>query len=343
MRTNKILVSVIVPMYNSKKTIERCIISILTQTYQNFEIVIIDNGSTDNSYDAIRHIEDKRIRYVRTSKKGVGAARNIGIRESVGEYVSFCDADDEYASTFLESMVNSAISNDVNIVKCGVTKIGPNSKSIEECLYGLDGKIFSTKNKNEAEMLYNLFFRDNHNQIQCTAPSLFIKKDVLIQNNIAFDETVCMMEDVLFYADLFKTGERVFFLGASLYHYKYNPDSATHAKNNYKKIVDGAILSCAKLHQRLGEDPDMDIKYLRIVFHYMDCEYSANGNFYIPEKLKDIAERASMSSNNRLWSAIAIVIANKRLSQIRILFRLRRLRLKIKNSAMILHKEEIAQ
>lgn len=103
-------VSVVIPTYNRAHLIGRAIQSVLDQTFQNFEIIIIDDGSTDNTEELIKELEkkDKRIRYIRHEKnKGPAAARNTGIKVARGEYIAFQDSDDEWFPDKLEKQMKS--------------------------------------------------------------------------------------------------------------------------------------------------------------------------------------------------------------------------------------------
>ena len=95
------MISVIIPLYNKEKQIANAIDSVLKQSYQDFEIVVVNDGSTDKSVDEVRNIKDNRIRLYEQSNAGVSAARNHGISEAKGEFVAFLDADDEWLPTYL--------------------------------------------------------------------------------------------------------------------------------------------------------------------------------------------------------------------------------------------------
>lgn len=99
-------ISIVIPLYNKQDTILSTIDSVLRQTHQDFEIVVVDDGSSDNSLKLIKGIEDARIRVVTQSNAGVSAARNRGIKESQGEFIAFLDADDEWDTNYLETQVN---------------------------------------------------------------------------------------------------------------------------------------------------------------------------------------------------------------------------------------------
>lgn len=96
-------ISIIMPVYNRSKVIERAINSVLGQSYTNFELIIVDDCSTDNTFEIISQISDSRVKVFRLDKNsGAAAARNYGIRQSSGRYISFLDSDDYFESTFLE-------------------------------------------------------------------------------------------------------------------------------------------------------------------------------------------------------------------------------------------------
>lgn len=98
------MISVVIPLYNKEKQIAKTLQTVLNQTYQNFEIVIVNDGSTDGSVEEVLRISDSRIRLVNQENGGVSAARNRGIDEAKGEYIAFLDADDIWAKDHLESL-----------------------------------------------------------------------------------------------------------------------------------------------------------------------------------------------------------------------------------------------
>jgi len=98
-------ISVVIPLYNKEKQIAKTLRSVLGQTFQDFEIVVVNDGSTDGSENVVRAIDDPRIRLINQENAGVSAARNRGIKEAKGEYIAFLDADDEWDSDYLE-MIN---------------------------------------------------------------------------------------------------------------------------------------------------------------------------------------------------------------------------------------------
>ncbi len=100
------LVSIIIPTYNRANLVQRAIKSVLTQTYKNIEIIVVDDGSEDNTEEIVREFNDERIKYIRNKEnKGVAASRNIGLKFSKGKYITFLDSDDEFLPEKIEKQV----------------------------------------------------------------------------------------------------------------------------------------------------------------------------------------------------------------------------------------------
>lgn len=126
------LVSIITPCYNGSKYIGETIESVLLQTYKNFEMIIIDDGSKDNSVKVIQEYanKDDRIKLIKQSNGGSASARNNGIRNANGRYITLLDADDLWDDNFLEEQIKFLNENDATLVFCNYRHIDDNSKEI---------------------------------------------------------------------------------------------------------------------------------------------------------------------------------------------------------------------
>ena len=116
------LVSVIVPVYNNEDRVNRCLESILNQTYKNIELIVINDGSTDESEKRILSIKDKRIIYSYQKNSGPSVARNCGIEKASGDYIMFIDSDDYIEKTMIETLLTAAVNSCAEIVSCNIYK-----------------------------------------------------------------------------------------------------------------------------------------------------------------------------------------------------------------------------
>lgn len=176
------LVSVIMPVFNSEKYLDEAILSILNQTYSNFEFIIINDGSTDNSLDIIKRfaVQDKRINYISRENRGLVFSLNEGISYSKGKYIVRMDSDDISLPTRIEKQVNLMEKNP-HIGVCGT--------SVESFDNNLNKRL-SLKKTNSSYLKAQLVFSP------CFAhPSVIIRKSLLLDNNIRYDESFKNIED----------------------------------------------------------------------------------------------------------------------------------------------------
>ena len=131
---NDPLVSIIIPTYNRAAIVTNAIKSVLEQTYQNFEILVVDDGSIDATQSTLAKIKDKRVKLISASHGGAAAARNIGLKTAQGEYIGFCDSDDLWIASKLELQINYFKQNpDVDLVFGDVVSL--RGKKIETASY----------------------------------------------------------------------------------------------------------------------------------------------------------------------------------------------------------------
>jgi glycosyltransferase involved in cell wall biosynthesis len=139
------VVSVIIPAYNSKRYIEETINSVLAQTYTDFEMIVVDDGSTDSQRDCIFQYckADDRVRYVYQQNKGVSAARNTGFNHSTGDYVAFLDSDDVWMPNNLSAKLAKFESGNFGLVHSDGFLIDENSQSKEGVMVGREGSLLT--------------------------------------------------------------------------------------------------------------------------------------------------------------------------------------------------------
>lgn len=213
-------ISVIIPIYNAENTISRAIDSVLSQINIDFEIVLINDGSTDNSEKIILdNFNDERIQYLYQKNGGVSSARNKGIEISSGKNLVFLDSDDYYANnTTLSTYYKNA--NRDTIYVCLTTMDSTSSNS-----------FFDESNSEVLEFLFekNLF---NSPCNKCYS------REIIINNNIRFNETVSLGEDLIFNAEYFKYTSNVLFDSEVQYVYDHQSNSNSLSKSHYSNSLE---------------------------------------------------------------------------------------------------------
>ena len=124
-------ISIIVPVYNLDKYIEDTVTTLTAQTYKNLEIILVDDGSTDNSQEICQRLaeKDNRIVVVHQKNSGVSSARNTGIKHATGEYMSFCDGDDALENDMYDFLYNNLVADNADISICGIRMVHPDGSS----------------------------------------------------------------------------------------------------------------------------------------------------------------------------------------------------------------------
>ena len=210
------MISVIVPIYNSEKYIKKCIESILSQTYNNFEIILIDDGSTDNSPTICDEYakQDNRIKVVHKKNGGVSSSRNCGIKLAKGKYLTFIDSDDYFDNYFLANSIKGI--NNVDMYLSGLKMELYDGNKIAKT-------IDYTQSKSSIMTIKELFEKQNitypHTCI-CGPWAKLYKTSIIKNKNILFDEKTNLGEDTLFNLTYFKNIKNVFFDKKAYYHYR---------------------------------------------------------------------------------------------------------------------------
>lgn len=219
------LISIIVPIFNAEKYIERCIRSIINQTYNNMEIILINDGSTDKSLNICKRIMkcDKRIKIIDKLNEGVSATRNLGISIATGDYIAFVDADDIVNERFIEKSVEKLQNDEFDIV------IGGIENNIKEKFIIKQEKILKREDKTElikalisSEENKYLPYEGNGGLAYSTG-RLYKKK--LIQK-IEYPTKIKYREDLIFNLKAFIEAESIILIDDIWYKYYLNKDSA---------------------------------------------------------------------------------------------------------------------
>ncbi|UHA57888.1 glycosyltransferase [Metabacillus litoralis] len=222
-------ISVVIPVYNVEKYINRCIDSILKQTFQDFEILLINDGSIDNSgqiCDEYAKI-DKRIKVLHKKNARVSAARNDGIKMAQGEFVSFIDSDDWVDPGMYKGMIEKAIEHDLDVIMCDFKKTS--IYDTEKRTHSIRGGFYSKEHiKNE---LYHCLIMFENIEFPPTISNcvLLYNLEFLKKYNLYYDENIHYCEDSIFGSKVMYHARNFFYLkGKHYYNYFYNPDSTTN-------------------------------------------------------------------------------------------------------------------
>lgn len=211
------MVSVILPVLNGANTIEKSIESVRNQTYTDFELLIVDNGSTDGTIEICERYTDvdNRIHLMHSKKPGVVAGRKTGLDASKGQYVAFIDADDLYVPEMLSKMVQAAEVQQADIVSCGYINMNPDG-SQENCFPTAEGVV-------TADVFFNCIFEAG--TLGFLWNKLY-KKCVIDECEHPVDMVVC--EDTYMNCSLMRQERKIVVLKECLYQYYVNPSSVTH-------------------------------------------------------------------------------------------------------------------
>lgn len=224
-KKESILISVIVPIYNNENFLEKCIESILNQTFKNFELLLINDGSIDKSLEICNkyYIKNKnKIRVFDLSNQGCSAARNLGIREAKGKYLLFVDSDDWIEKTMLEEMYTKAVEENADVVIVGITR--------EEIIN--NRIILETPFQNNED---KYFWFSNEALLAYACNKLYIKKAIK-DNFLEYNENISCGEDLLFNIQCIVNMKKISILEKNLYHYVIHGGNSVFNLERRKEI-----------------------------------------------------------------------------------------------------------
>lgn len=225
MKNNDIKISVIIPVYNTKNFLERCIESIMYQTYTNIELILVDDGSTDGSGELCdRYTFDERVIVIHKPNGGVSSARNVGIDKATGDYICFVDSDDFIDKDYLCSIVIYLEKQNIDFLI--------NNYLIDDVSLGVVNK-FSKNVKRKLKNRDAILSMIEQKVFDWSAVATFYKADIM--KNCKGDETIAFVEDLKFKYDFFCLAKEGLYVPVAKYHYVIRSDSAVHSYPLHKK------------------------------------------------------------------------------------------------------------
>jgi len=245
-------VSIVIAVYNANKYLEECLDTLLNQTYQDIEIILVNDGSTDSSFDICKKYEETYENVVAFTKdnEGSASARNMGLEHVNGEFVIFVDADDTVATDYIEKLHAAIQGKDVAI--CGFDRFNEAGIQVKKVLE-ISGDI-------SEEEAYEHTFASN--MISGAAWNKLFRVEILKKYNVKFSREIFKSEDTLFVAEYFAHCKRYAYVAENLYHYRMNPESKTQEtyvskKYNPKK---NTMVEVGERVVALNEDSNQEIQ-----------------------------------------------------------------------------------
>lgn len=249
------LISIIIPAYNIENYIAKCLDSLLKQTYKNLEIIVVDDGSSDNTGKIIDDYVSKyeNIKVIHKKNAGVSEARNSGIDVANGDYIGFVDGDDTVDKEMFELLINNAIKYNADISHCGYKMVFPSRVDY----YYNTGILVEQDNE---LALKDLLIGS---RVEPGLWNKIYKKELF--NDIKIDESIKINEDLLINYYLFKKAKKSIFYDKCFYNYTLRKGSAATSKVNINKIID-PIKVKKEILEDLEKDSDLyDIAYEKYI------------------------------------------------------------------------------
>ena len=269
---NQPLISIIVPVYNVEKYIEKCIDSLLNQSYKNIEIILVDDGSKDKSgflCDEYRK-NYNNIKVIHKENAGLGFARNSGLEIIEGDYVTFVDSDDWVSQDIVQHLYDGMVENHVDFCKSGFQQVTHNGEIVlitqykNECFVG---------NKAAKELLPRMIGSspDSHDSLEMCVCGVLYNAEIIKDNNIRFpSERILISEDLVFNIDYMQYANGACSIDVVEYNYRINDESLTHQyrEDRFEKSL-FFYLEMKKKLEGLGYGLDTMLRLDRMLFIYV--------------------------------------------------------------------------
>lgn len=318
-------VSVIVPVYNGEEYLRRCLDSIVKQTYKELEIILVNDGSKDNSLKIMEEYakKDKRIIIIDKKNEGVSVARNTGIKKATGKYVTFVDCDDYLDLDMINKLYKAIIKENVQIVRCNYKVHYRDNVKID---YG-DLSRYANKLLDKDDISDDIIKDILDGVFPCFVVLLMVDRELLLETDL-FPKGIAMMEDVVLYVDLLTRVENIYVLDKAMYNIEFNEESSTNNYKNYKRNILDVIKVNDKVEAILTKNKmflidnmmRLNTRHCAIIADFIFKTYLAGGDakklcYELAENkgIKKIVSRCSFSSIDEQRGYIIRAIKTKQL------------------------------
>lgn len=318
---NNPLVSIIVPVYNVQNSVARCLESICAQTWKNIEIILINDGSKDESLAVCESFraKDPRVVLVDKENSGVSDTRNCGLTLAQGEYVQFVDSDDYIEPDFTERLVTAAEENHADLVispywmviPYNSTKTGSTLENLQENL-GIEPEKKPDEIHEYGFLPEGIYDRDTFARRLMDMPASFFysvlwnklyRRDLLMDNHLQFTSEVRWAEDLVFNLDYILCAKVFVSIPTPGYHYVQNAQSICHTQINPASIVQNKLQVFdyyKKMYTKLGMYEEIQPKLRRFLFAFSESAYPSGT---IQTMLADMSRRWALGNTDKKKAA----------------------------------------
>jgi len=306
-------ISIIVPIYNGEKYLKRCIDSIISQTYKNIEIILVNNNSKDNSLAICKDYKviDNRIKIFQATNIGISYARNIGIKNSTGTYIGFVDCDDYIEKSMYMDLFNAMVeSKDIDLVICGFVNKNEDNEIIK--IQKVANGIINLQNP--AKEFMSLYAK--YGDIEGYTWNKLYKKSVIVENNNQNDIELKIMQDLVFNCEYFLNCKKIKLIDITPYNYFSYPSSNINKIkkshfNNKIKVYEKIQYICEKA--QLTKDEYKPLKKSFATFLVYDMLQAANSKKY---SYKERVSFVKNAINNKTFKDIYFNIEPKGIKEV---------------------------
>lgn len=269
-------VSVIIPVYNTRAYVEEAVRSIMNQTLRDIEIIIINDGSTDNSLSVIEKLarEDSRIRFYSQENKGLSNTRNVGIEVALGQFLYFMDSDDVLAPSAFEICYPLCTEKNLEFVFFNAESFSEDMDIPMEIDYQR-GNLFDEQKVYSGKEMLSIML--NKNKYRASACLNFVRRSVIVQHKLKFYPNI-IHEDELFTALLFMQSSRVGYINSAFFKRRFREDSIMTRRYSMKNVTSYLVVTEQLILFSHGKDNELVQLVSRLLTYILDPNiYKANG------------------------------------------------------------------
>lgn len=272
-KIDDIVLSIIVPVYNVEKYIKQCVDSLIAQTISGIEIILVDDGSTDDSPSICDKYKKmySNIYVIHKKNEGLGSARNAGIREAKGKYIGFVDSDDYVSENMYQILLDLIEKNDADCAYCELIRFWDNKAEVSANNSNSEVKIYSDDQIMKSYLLDRVGCKPSVAD-DCTYGASvnlgIFKRNLIMDNNIKFvSEREFIAEDMIFDIDIIPYCKKIVHTNNRMYFYRFNPSSLTthYVIDRFERNVE----LCHEMGNRLSQIYDSNIYEMSLKRYFL--------------------------------------------------------------------------